>query len=37
MDWSKFFRELLNIADKYYVIAGIAFLAYYVLLKKKIT
>jgi Delta7-sterol 5-desaturase len=37
MDWSKFFRELLNIADKYYVIAGAAFLAYYVLLKKRIT
>src|SRR5258708_19568447 len=37
MNWSKFFLQLLNIADKYYVIAGIAFLLFYVLLKKRIT
>ena len=37
MNWSRFFRELLNVADKYYVIAGIAFLVFYVLLRKRIT
>src|SRR5258708_7028195 len=37
MNWSKFFLQLLNIADKYYLIAGIAFLLFYVLLKKRVT
>jgi lathosterol oxidase len=37
MNWSKFFLQLFNIADKYYVIAGVAFFLFYVLLKKRIT
>ena len=37
MHWSKFLQELLNVADKYYLIAGIAFLIFYVLLRKRIT
>ena len=37
MHWSKFLQELLNVADKYYLIAGIAFLVFYVLLRKRIT
>jgi len=36
MDWVKILRVLLNIADKYYVIAGIAFLVFYILLRKRI-
>ena len=36
MHWSKFLRELLDVADKYYLIAGIAFLIFYVLLRKRI-
>ena len=36
MHWSKFLRELLDVADKYYLIAGIAFLIFYLLLRKRI-
>jgi lathosterol oxidase len=37
MSWSKMLLELWNVADKYYVIAGIAFVVFYVLLRKRIT
>src|SRR5579872_1742449 len=37
MSWPKFFRSLLDIADKYYIIAGMAFLVFYVLLRKRIS
>ncbi|GGB15566.1 DUF2147 domain-containing protein [Puia dinghuensis] len=37
MSWPTFFRSLLDVADKYYIIAGIAFLVFYVLLRKRIT
>ncbi len=36
MTWEKFIRHIINIADKYYLIAGFAFLIFYILLKKKI-
>jgi sterol desaturase/sphingolipid hydroxylase (fatty acid hydroxylase superfamily) len=36
MNWSKYGHALLNVADKYYAIAGIAFLVFYVLLRKRI-
>ncbi|HVS96794.1 MAG TPA: sterol desaturase family protein, partial [Puia sp.] len=36
MTWSAILHELWNVADKYYVIAGIAFLVFYVLLRKRI-
>jgi len=37
MHWSNFLNLLLDVADKYYLIAGIAFLVFYILLKKRIT
>lgn len=37
MTWSNILRELWNVANKYYVIAGIAFLIFYVLLRKRIS
>lgn len=37
MTWSKVLRELWNVADKYYLIAGIAFLLFYVLLRRRIS
>jgi lathosterol oxidase len=37
MNWSKFIWLLLDNADKYFLIAGPAFLIFYLLLKKKIT
>lgn len=37
MNWSKFWHALLNVAEKYYVIAGIAFLVFYVVLRKRIS
>ncbi|HEV2481512.1 MAG TPA: DUF2147 domain-containing protein [Puia sp.] len=36
MNWSKFLHALFNVADKYYVIAGVAFLVFYVLLRKRV-
>jgi len=36
MTWSNILHELWNVANKYYVIAGIAFLVFYVLLRKRI-
>jgi lathosterol oxidase len=36
MNWTKFLHALLQVADKYYVIAGVAFLVFYVLLRKRI-
>jgi sterol desaturase/sphingolipid hydroxylase (fatty acid hydroxylase superfamily) len=36
MTWEKFIRHIINIADKYYLIAGFAFLIFYILLKKNI-
>jgi Delta7-sterol 5-desaturase len=36
MNWSKYGHALLNVADRYYVIAGVAFLVFYVLLRKRI-
>ncbi|HEV9036541.1 MAG TPA: sterol desaturase family protein, partial [Puia sp.] len=35
MNWSTFLRTLLEVADKYYILAGIAFLVYYVLLRRR--
>jgi sterol desaturase/sphingolipid hydroxylase (fatty acid hydroxylase superfamily) len=37
MDWGKFIWLLLDNADKYFFIAGPAFLIFYIVLKKKIT
>src|ERR1700743_34199 len=36
MNWSKFLQELVNVADKYYIIAGIFFLLFYVLLRRRV-
>ena len=36
MNWSKFWHSLLTIAERYYVIAGLAFLVFYILLGKRI-
>jgi lathosterol oxidase len=36
MNWSKFLKSLLDVADKYYVIAGIAFLVFYVFFRRRI-
>ena len=37
MDWVKVLRVLIDVADKYYVIAGLAFLVFYVIFKKRNT
>ncbi|HMH23429.1 MAG TPA: sterol desaturase family protein [Puia sp.] len=37
MEVRKILRVLLNIADKYYVIAGIAFLVFYIIFRKKMS
>jgi Delta7-sterol 5-desaturase len=37
MRWDKFIWTLLDVADKYYLIAAPAFLLFYILLRKKIT
>src|SRR6266566_3279920 len=37
MNWAKLPRVLLDVADKYYLIAGIAFLVFYIILGKKIS
>lgn len=37
MHWSKFFGTLVDVADKYYVIAGTAFLVFYVFLRKRVS
>src|ERR1700761_1191257 len=36
MNWSKFLHALVQVANKYYVIAGIAFLVFYVLLRRRV-
>jgi lathosterol oxidase len=36
MNWLSFFRTLLNVADRYYVVAGVAFLIFYVILRRHI-
>ncbi len=36
MNWAKLPRILLDVADKYYLLAGIAFLIFYILLGKRI-
>lgn len=37
MNWSKFLGTLFEVADKYYLIAGIAFLVFYVGLRRRIS
>jgi lathosterol oxidase len=37
MNWNKFISLLTDVADKYYLFAGLFFLVFYVLLKKKIS
>lgn len=37
MDWGKFTRIMIDVADKYFFVAGPAFLLFYLILKKKIT
>jgi sterol desaturase/sphingolipid hydroxylase (fatty acid hydroxylase superfamily) len=37
MNWGRFIRVLIDVADKYYFIAGPVFLIFYLFLKKKIT
>ena len=37
MNWPTFFRTLLEVADKYFIIAGIAFLAFYVVLRRRLS
>jgi len=37
MNWSKFWHALLNVADKYYMIAGVAFLVFYVVLRNRVS
>lgn len=37
MNWLRFFHTLWSVAEKYYLIAGVAFLLFYVLLKRRIT
>jgi Delta7-sterol 5-desaturase len=36
MTWEKYINHIINIADKYYLIAGFAFLIFYIILKKNI-
>src|SRR4051812_45857632 len=37
MTWTRFISLLIQVADKYYLFAGIAFVIFYVLLSKKIS
>lgn len=37
MNWAKFLRQLMEIAEKYYLVAGIVFGLFYILLKKRIS
>ena len=37
MKWGPFIQELIRIADKYYLIGGIAFLLFYVLFRKRLS
>jgi Delta7-sterol 5-desaturase len=37
MNWSKFWHAVVNVADRYYVVAGLAFLVFYVLLGPRFT
>ena len=37
MNWTRFPRILLDVADKYYLLAGMAFVLFYVILRKRTT
>src|ERR1700761_1027791 len=36
MNWEKFLHSLFTVANKYYIIAGVAFLVFYVLLRRRL-